>query len=68
MACEYTQDPGVVVGASRQCDLASPTAVDTDIPPVGDAFIYYATGEDVVEGVVGFSTSGPVLPNDNPCP
>ncbi len=67
-ACVYTQDPAVVTGAARQCDLPSPTFVDSDAPLLGEAFIYWATGEDVIEGPVGFAASGAVLPNDNACP
>ena len=66
--CVYTQDPGLVAGADRECDLPTPMFTDTDVPPVGDAFIYYATGEDVIEGVLGFAADGSILSNDNPCP
>jgi len=66
--CVYTRDPVVVVGAARQCDLALPTFTDNDEPGLNEAYIYWATGEVVLEGPIGFSMSGAVLPNDNPCP
>jgi hypothetical protein len=66
--CVYTQNPAVVPGAAQQCDLATPLFADGAAPPLGDAFIYWATGENALEGPIGFAMNGAVLPNDNPCP
>ncbi|MBI4240621.1 MAG: hypothetical protein HY613_02795 [Candidatus Rokubacteria bacterium] len=67
-ACVYTQDPAAVPGASRQCGLASPGFTDLDVPPLGGAYYYLATGERALEGVLGFRADGSVMTNDNPCP
>ncbi len=66
--CLFTQDPVLVSGANRECGLTSPMFTDPDVPPVGEVYIYYATGESVIEGVLDFAADGSVLSNDNPCP
>ena len=65
--CVYTQNLGVVTEARRFCDVASPSFMDTDAPVFAEGYFYLVTGEDIVEGRLGWT--GSILhDNDNPCP
>ena len=66
-SCVYSQDPLVVLEARRECDLPTPSFTDTDQPPLNDAYYYLVTGEDVLEGGLGW-LGGTQRPHDNPCP
>jgi hypothetical protein len=46
-----------------------PIPLDTALPSLGDAFFYLITGRTaILEGVLGFDSSGTVRRNANPCP
>jgi hypothetical protein len=66
--CVYTQDLGLVLEARRFCDVLLPNFMDPDLPfGVGEGYFYLVTGEDVLEGRLGWM--GSILrDNDNPCP
>ena len=65
-SCVYSQDPVIVLEAQQVCDLTSPSFTDPDVPPLGDAHYYLATGEDLVEGGLGW-LGGATRNHDNPC-
>ena len=66
----YTQDPTLVPMAMRVCNVNNPQLLDTFEPPVGQAVVYWVTGNDVfgIESTLDTDSSGNPRPNDNPCP
>ncbi len=55
-----SQLPGVGYGLCSQPDLASPTATDTDVPPIATGFMFLVTAENRLgeKGTKGFARSG----------
>ncbi len=66
-SCVYSQDPLVVLEARRECDLASPSFLDTDTPALTEGYYYLVSGEDAVEGGLGW-LGGLARAHHNPCP
>ena len=66
-SCVYSQDTGAIAEAEQTCNLGSPTRTDTDTPPASDAYYYLVTGENVVEGGLGWRGATP-RSHDTPCP
>jgi hypothetical protein len=65
----YTQDPGAVDLARRDCGLSNPWMNDTDPIPVGKCVYDLTTGiSGGVEGSLGQDSGPGERPNDNPCP
>jgi hypothetical protein len=52
-----------------ESDLASPTAVDAALPPIGTAFVYYAGGQNACgAGSIGKDSAGRSRPAPPACP
>jgi N-acetylneuraminic acid mutarotase len=65
----YTQDPGTVPLAARECGLSVPQTTDGFAPPVGAGVFFLITGVHAgVEGDLGTDSAGAPRPNTNPCP
>jgi hypothetical protein len=67
-SCEYTQDRQVILQSRQYCDLATTSFIDVGNPLLGNGYTFVVTGEDVVEGIVGFTSDGSIRANAFPCP
>ncbi len=55
--------------AGQSCDLPIASGDPGPDPPIGQALIYFVTGEiAMVEDDLGTDSSGALRPNDFPCP
>jgi hypothetical protein len=66
---DYTQDPGLVPGAARFCDLMQ-TSLDDPFAPASHILVFYlATGENVCgESTLGHDSLSQPRLNATPCP
>lgn len=65
----WTQDPAIVSGAARYCDLATNQISDPTVPPPLKAFFYMVTGiAGGIEDSLGTGSNGLPRLNVNPCP
>ena len=52
----------------RECNVKDPQLTDAFEPPVGQAVVYWVTGnQQGNESGLGSDSAGIVRPNDNPC-
>jgi parallel beta helix pectate lyase-like protein/thrombospondin type 3 repeat protein len=69
LTLDYSQDPGLVPGAGRFCDLTAASASDTFAPAAGQLVFYLVTGENTCgESSLGQDSLGMSRRHASPCP